>query len=377
MAADAESERDDSRQHETSDEIGPGPEHGSSMGDERHCPLCGGPAKQTWRDVSTFVVALMFAPVLFFMAMGGGGRIFAILGLVSGAIAVLSFWAMPALGALAVVAQPRCCSCGRRLQTGFDDSQRPSAAPLPKWPAIVGSGILLAILAVSLLWLRTAPGLETSVMGARPYLWVILAGFALGLGLLVQAMVWRRWRARIAGTGREGCLLLLATFVTGAGWLALTACDYYYLGRKYDPVKRAPQVLDRGGLAALPSSARDVKVYSWAFMLSGQFDLRFAAEPNVIEDFLANSPGLGGATCRMYSHQRMLLRGSPYIEHRGRQDERGNHILPLEQNMPSWYEQELRGPGRRYEISWYDGKYEGELLIDDEKHTVYVHLDRL
>jgi len=350
------------------------------------CPQCGGPVKQTWRDVSTlvcatFCVTLMFAPVLFFMAIGGGGRVFAILGLVVGAIAVLSFWAMPAVGALAVVVRPRCRSCGHRLHTRLDDPQRSTEAPFPKRLAIIGSAILLVILAVSLLWLRTAPGLETSVMGLRPYLWIILAGFAFGLGLLSQAMVWRRWRARMMGTGREGCVLLLATLVVGAGWLALTAGDYCYLSRTYDPVKRAPQVLDRAGLAPLPPSARDVRVYSWAFLLSGQFALRFAAEPSVIEQFLTASPSLKGVTCRTYSTERMRLPAhstDDLFAHlfSDRPSDGHDYYDPNLHSLPDWYHKSIRDLGRRYEISWYEGKFQGELIVDDTNYVVYVHVSR-
>ncbi|UCD48933.1 MAG: hypothetical protein JSW27_15520 [Phycisphaerales bacterium] len=351
---------------------------GSGTVGERRCPLCGGLVKEMWRGVSTFVsvafcICLFLTPVLLFTCLSGAGTIFLIPFLLCAGIAVLSFWAMPAAGAMAVVARPCCRSCGHLFPTASADSHQPTEAPFPRWPAVGGSLVLLATLVACLVWLRTAPGLETGRGGLRYASRVVVAGFVLNFGLLAQTLLWRRMGTRIGSTVQRGLLLLVPAIVLCAAWLGLTGYDHWALSRKYDPVKRAPQVLDRAGLAALPPSARNVKVHSWAFMLSGQFDLRFTAEPNEIEQFLADSPSLKTVTCKTYSRQCMLLRGGAYVTPF---DAGGYEVLPLEPHMPSWYRQELRGPGRRYEVSWHDDMYQGELLVDDETDTVYVHVDR-
>jgi len=381
MATEAENGRDDTQQREPREESQQSAPDASTPSGELHCPLCGGLAKSTWRDVSTlvfatFFVTLMLAPFLLLVAVAGGGPVFAILGLVSGAIALLSLWVLPVTAAIGVAARPRCRRCGHSLTLAPDDSHPPLGSPFPVWPAVVGGVTLLVILVVGLIWFRRAPGQEAGTVGLTFFLRVVMAGFALGLGFLGQTILWRDVCRRLTCGATRGLLLLLPAVVLGAAWLALTGYDHRTLSRKYDPVKRSPEVLDRAGLAALPTSARDVRVHSWAFMMSGKYTLRFTAESNDIEQFLAASPSLEGVQLRVYSSKRMLLRGGAYVGIFDRQDAHGNEYLPSEPDVPSWYQQEIRGSGRRYEISWYDGKYQGELLVDDEHHTVYIHVDR-
>jgi len=246
--------------------------------------------------------------------------------------------------------------------------------------AVVGSVILLVVLVVGLVWFRRAPGQETGTVGLTFFLRIIMAGFALGLALLGQAILWRRLQLRMTSAPRRS-LLLLPAIVLGVGWLTLTAHDFSVLSRKYDPVKRAPRVLDRAGLATLPESACDVRVHSWAFILSGEFVLRFAADPNDIERFLADSPSLEGVTCRTYSAERMRLPARSYDDifadvFDNRRADKHEYFDPNLHVLPDWYQKSIHGPGRRYEISWYDGKYQGELIVDDKDHTVYVHVSR-
>jgi hypothetical protein len=353
----------------------------AAVSGERRCPLCGGPTKRTWGDVSifnltTFLIFLMLAPFMHLVFMWTRSGMGAVLSLTWIGIVLISFWALPITSAVAVVARPRCRRCGHLSLPRLNEAKGDSPARFPLRFALSGEAILLGCLIGGLLWLRTAPGLETLAVGLRFVAWVVMAGFVLGSGLLVQAMVWRRLRARMTGAERDGRALVLAAVVLSAGWLALTACDHRVLSHRYDPVRRSPTVLDRAGLAALPPSARDVKVHSWAFMLSGKYTLRFTAEPNDIERFLDDSPSLQGVTCRQYSRERMMLRSEDYVSIFGQRNTQGNDYFATQRDVPRWYQQEIRGRGRRYDVKWYDGKYQGELLVDDESHTVYVHVDR-
>jgi len=348
--------------------------------DETCCPLCGGPAKHTWSDVpalnfATFVIFLALAPCVFYAGVAGGGAVLGIASLVCAGIALLSFCALPVTAALAVVTQPRCSRCGHLCLPAPDEASATGQAAFPVRFAMIGSVILLGLLVVGLARFRSAPGQETGAVGLTFVLRIVMAGFALGLGVLAQTLIWRRLHPRMTSAAWQS-LLLFPAVVLGAAWLALTGYDHWALSRKYDPIKRSPVVLLRAGLAELPASARDVRVHSWAFMLSGKYTLRFTADPNVIEDFLAASPSLEKVRPRTYSSQRMRLRGAEYAGLRVQSHAQGNEYFMPQRDVPRWYQQEMRGPGRRYEINWYEGKYRGELLVDDEEHIVYVHVDR-
>jgi hypothetical protein len=380
MATEAENDRDDTQQHEQPEETQQSAPKASAASGELRCSVCGGLAKRTWSDVSllnlvTFIIFLALAPFAFFACVSGGLALLGIASLLCVGIALISFWALPVTGAIAVAAQPRCRHCAQRFWWESDEISAGRENRFPLRFALIGGAILLVSLVAGLVWLKTAPGLETWNGGLRFISRIVMAGLALGLGWLGQAIIWRKLHTRMTIAARRS-LLLLPAVVLGAGWLALTGYDHRALSRKYDPVARSPEVLDRAGLAALPPSARAVRVHSWAFMLSGQFDLRFAAEPNAIERFLAASPSLKSVTCQTYSRQKMLLRGGTYVSPFDGLDASGNEVLPSEADMPRWYQQEIRGLGRRYEISWHDGMYQGELLVDDQTHTVYVHVDR-
>lgn len=347
---------------------------------ETRCPLCGGPVKRVWSDVSvanlaTFVIFLVLTPVALGGSVGGGGAVFAIAALVFAGIALLSFWALPVTRAMAVAAQPRCRSCGRLHLPASDTATASDPMTFPWRHAMIGSLVLLAVLIVGLKWFRSAPGQETGKVELTFALRIVMAGCALGLGVLAQTMMWRRLRPRM-GSVPWRTLLLLPPVALAIGWSALTGYDHWALSREYEPVKRSPVVLNRAGLAPLPDSSRDVRVHAWGFLMSGKYTLRFTADPNDIERFLAASPSLERIGARTYSRERMRLPGGDYVKLSDQYDAQGNEYFTPECDVPDWYRQEIRGPGRRYEISWYDGKYQGELLIDDEEHTVYVHVDR-
>ena len=347
---------------------------------ETRCPLCGGLVKRVWSDVSvanlaTFFVFLALMPVALAAGAGGGGAIFSIAALVFAGIALLSFWALPVSGAMAVAAQPRCRCCGAVHLPAPDAATASGPMTFPSRYAMIGSLVLLAALIVGLAWFRSAPGQETGKTGLTFALRIVMAGSVLGLSVLAQTRMWRRLRPRM-GSVTWRSLLLLPAVALGVGWLALTGYDHWALSRKFEPIKRSPVVLNRAGLAPLPESARDVRVHAWGFLMSGKYTLRFTADPNDIERFLAVSPSLERVGARTYSRERMRLPGGDYVKLSDRYDAQGNEYFTPECDVPDWYRQEIRGPGRRYEISWYDGKYQGELLIDDEEHTVYVHVDR-
>jgi hypothetical protein len=342
---------------------------------DARCRLCGGEVKRTWGDVcilniATFFVFTMLTPFLFMVAMHVPSTPLRMLILPWAGIALISLLALPLTAALAVAGRAQCRRCGEPLPSLSGEGG------FPVWSGVLGGVLLLIALVTGLTWFRSAPGQETGAVGLRLLLRVIMAVLALGLGLLAQAIIWRKRRMRTAGGARRELLLLLPAVLLGTGWLALTGHDHRVLTHRYDPVRRAPAVLDRAGLAALPASAREVKVHAWAFLMSGKYTLRFAAEPNDIERFLAESPSLKGRQCQTYSRDRMRLRARNLEQRLSRPRADGHEYYEPWMGVPGWYKREIQGPGRRYEVNWYDGKYQGELIVDDEDHVVYVHVSR-
>ncbi len=128
-------------------------------------------------------------------------------------------------------------------------------------------------------------------------------------------------------------------------------------------------------LAPLPRSAAGVKAYSWSTLFSGEDFVRFTAEPNDIERFIAVSPALQGQEPQRYSRQKMRLpRPQPRDAEGGFDMSNVNEYVAPHPAFPDWYKQEVRGPAHKYKVQPPRYQYPGEVLVDDETHTVYVHL---
>ena len=126
--------------------------------------------------------------------------------------------------------------------------------------------------------------------------------------------------------------------------------------RRFDPVARTPQVLTRAGLAALPELACELRVYSLGLICSGEYILRFVAQPNDIERFLAESPSLKGIACRIYSRVRASLQARNHGETFDRRHANGHEYFNPSPSVPRWYKEDIQGAGGRYEINWREPK---------------------
>lgn len=352
-----------------------------AVSESRICPQCGGLPWHLRRDMSAFntvtlAVFVVLAPFAFHTCITYGSLSLGILFLSCAVAALLLLWGLPAAAATAFETRLRCRRCGSPLPTSSETGDATEEARFPCRFGLAGSAILLVFLAVGLTWVMTAPGHETWEAGRIQFGRIVLAILALALGVFVQVGLWQILQVRARRPRRLDYLLLLPPLVLGAAWLGLTAHDHRVFTKKFDPVVRAPGVLGRAGLGDLPVSARDVQIHSWAFLMSGKHTLRFAAEPNDIEAFLASSPSLEGVACQTYSSERMRLPARTHADISGRSPEGGHDYFDPRTPVPRWYQQEIRGSGRRYEINWRDGMYQGELLIDDERHIVYVRVVR-
>jgi hypothetical protein len=140
------------------------------------------------------------------------------------------------------------------------------------------------------------------------------------------------------------------------------------------PSVRAANILANAELAPLPPSAREIKVYTWSTPFSGEWRLCFRADRADIERFLEASPALRKAEFREYSAERMrLIDPEPYRD-RSNDDPNGPDYFRPDFNMPPWYIQEIRGPGKRYKTKAPGYSDPGEVIVHNEDDLVFVGL---
>jgi hypothetical protein len=140
------------------------------------------------------------------------------------------------------------------------------------------------------------------------------------------------------------------------------------------PSVRAANILDNAELAPLPPSASEIKVYTWSTPFSGEWRLRFRAHRADIKRFLEASPILRRAEYQEYSKERMrLIDPEPYRD-RCDDDPSGPNYFRPSSNMPPWYIQEIKGPGKRYETDPWRFGDPGEVIVHTEENLVFVGL---
>jgi hypothetical protein len=126
---------------------------------------------------------------------------------------------------------------------------------------------------------------------------------------------------------------------------------------EYDPLVWAPDVLDRLRLAPLPKSARNIRMYVCRVFMAAEDFLRFEADPNDIERFLAGSPGLAYITPAPLSELG---------------EKRTRTVAYYNSSAPAWYDQTLPDRTRCYNLN-APGGGTGEIFVHDERHAVYVY----
>ncbi len=139
------------------------------------------------------------------------------------------------------------------------------------------------------------------------------------------------------------------------------------------PSVRAAHILAYAGLAPLPESATQLKVYSWSALFSGEWRLGFRADRADLERFLQASPILRNAEYREYSPARMRLPAPDDAPIPPDEDPNGPDYFHPGVNVPPWYLQEIRVPARRYQIH-PASNISGEVIVHTEANLVFVHL---
>jgi hypothetical protein len=312
---------------------------------ELRCPKCGGTGRRRWSGVRLCVCATFFiCPILM---LAGVAMQSCTVFLASSGLTILSLVTIPITWAFALMSRSCCRTCGHRFWPG-DQARDLDSSPLPIRISLASSGVLLATLGMGVFLVLTAPGREGTgrwcmVMGP-----LILAGLAFGLGLLAQAVLWRRLCTRKTNMPSRVSTLMLPAVVIGIASLSLAVHSRY----KCDPLVCAPYVLARVQLAPLPPSSRRVRVCSRRAFLDAEDFVRFEADPEDIERFLANSSVVANGVV-------------PFDEARTRT------VSQYNSDAPYWYDQPLRGCWRHCDIEM-PGNI-AELIVDDEEHAVYVY----
>ena len=142
----------------------------------------------------------------------------------------------------------------------------------------------------------------------------------------------------------------------------------------YPPEDRAVKILSYGRLADLPESAVNVKAYSWLSPFSGEWYLRFQANPGDIDKFINDSSSIKDLEGVTYSPEKMKI---PYPTDREEMKElinAGHELYYPHSLAPKWYRPDIRIRGREYEIPPVKHHYNGEVIVDDEKNIVYIKI---
>jgi hypothetical protein len=309
------------------------------------CPQCGGTrirrrSRPLLWSLAACVISAALTPVLCPMAFA----------------AMISFLSLPVATLFALFGSHRCLDCRRRFRPE-SDTPLPGTKEFPLRLHAVNALLLLLLCFVAPTILRVTGGGNwpdpTAVNLAVTC--IMLSWASLLYHLVVHSLLRRRVTSSLAWT----ILFVLPALVAG-GFVSYTSL----------PRVEAAALLRFAELAPLPRSASGVKAYSWSGVFSGEDYLCFTAERNDIEQFIAESPALRGKEPTRYSLQKMRI---PHPKDPNEFNYTNEYFSPW-LNSPSWYQQEVRGPARKYEVQPPEYQLPGEVLIDDETHTVYVHL---
>lgn len=141
-----------------------------------------------------------------------------------------------------------------------------------------------------------------------------------------------------------------------------------FIHHQCQPHAKASGILSIRHLAELPKSASEIKVWRTQY----HDYLRFHAYPGDIEDFLKASSYLNNnkhVGCEVYSSTRKRLEGSPDPKLEDGDSLEDAVYFNNHHHTPDWYDGSLEESGRVY------AEYGFELIVNDKKNTVFLHLE--
>jgi hypothetical protein len=316
------------------------------------CPQCGStrirrPTRPLVLNVVACIVFLLLTPVLCAMILG----------------LLLALLVLPVTMCIALVGRDRCRDCQHRFDPEYRGVEKQMTPVFPWRLHALNILTLVAFCGVGpyLIGRRSAGGRLPDMMENAGTFMVL--GFLLWASLLWHLVLYRRLRQRLANPVIWALLFVLPGVLGGMVVL------YQSL-----PQVRAGVLLRLADLAPLPKSATAIHVYSWSSPFSGEDFLCFTARSADIESFLSESPALQRQEPTHFWARKMRL---PYPkEYPPTWDPASdaNEYFAPRSHWPSWYQQEIRGPARKYIVQPPRYQYPGEVLVDDETNTVYVYL---
>ena len=233
----------------------------------------------------------------------------------------------------------------------------------PRLPCLLNGLVLWTVcLASREMWQLIRSGV-VSIIVFKAVFASIATGFLVVLSFVLQIVLFSLFKNKIKNMFEWYVLFMLPS-------IAIGSMSIYFAV----PSVKARVILSHAELANLPRSAHDIRVYTWSSPMSGEEFLKFKASSDDIEIFIASSPILKNKECEKYTQKKMRL---PYPKNDGVEKEYLNtqheYYIP-DLSAPDWYDGEIKGNGRRYEIHPDGYHYPGELIIDDASSTISVKL---
>jgi hypothetical protein len=127
-------------------------------------------------------------------------------------------------------------------------------------------------------------------------------------------------------------------------------------------------VLRKAQLGAIPSGATDLQ---YAGVADSTYYLRFTASPEEIERFIADSPRLKVRAPQSLGPAQMYL---PDSQREANPSEGTATIYYAANERIPWFDPQVREKGRMYAIAPDRHSNWTEVVIDDQKNTVYIRV---
>lgn len=313
-----------------------------------NCPLCGGMAK---RRLDKFCVKIFYGFLIFtvlaliIFILNCFGNMFWILFLpYLGIIIAGLLFILPITAAIAIASRSRCQSCGHHFWPASIAPNIPADVRSPGILTVMGIAIILAVFYIQTVFIKNSPGNEMLGVFIEIAGWIFLASIILGLCMIGQAFFWRNLITEIH-SGEKNSILFFSPFLfIISAAIAFPFCFRYAIANNYIYLNRAQDVLFRAKLATLPESASSIHVYTPQTIFSSSDYLNFEADTNDIEEFITDSSALEGPTYE-------------------------NHLTWFD-DKPSWFNP--KQINKIYKFDKQEDTYHGEVIVDNDKHIVYV-----
>ncbi len=138
-----------------------------------------------------------------------------------------------------------------------------------------------------------------------------------------------------------------------------------------DKLEFVKRVLQKGRLADMPVSAREVQATGWAGLFTGSDYVRFRADASDIERFVALSPGLKNVKPAMYSRSKLvIIEAGLTNDTKSHSDDEVYYFD--RRTEPGWFNFKTIRNGKKYAIPPEKNHNWGDVIIDHETNVVYI-----